>query len=374
MSTNATVAQRDRLPPKTLNVAPDGRSFFSGAPAVQRMTEIRRLIEKVRDEWPRTTEVPAYVRRFLDDVQTQFPGVSDLLDTVTVSFARNRHWADRQPSSAASVNYDLIRLYTRDDAYKALFAAVNQRYRRDDALANVDTFTAMTWLVELLTMELFALSLENKASPAAREVFRGMHFPRKMLPQYQRFADPGAHLDERAVSIPLGFMSTSRSRPRAERFYATSLTEGHADLVNVMWRIKIVTLSPAQLHLYRRRYPSVVTRICATDISAKSNFEPEEEVLLRGPFFDVVDWRPTAAHDGVETCEVDAVMVDNNRDHISTRELDKDDPAARELFGNLVVWRRSAECADLADKLKKPELAAQYRARATEAAQRVTRK
>ena len=347
------------------------RSYFAGDEGVARMDLIRTIIKAVRESWPaQGAQVPAPVRDFVTGIRSLPEGTTHegLLETIAESLRNNPDWADRIPESVAPADgwrYPLIRLYTSNEGYGTLFANMNQMYRRADPLAHKQVFTAMTWLVELLTMELFALTHRNPERHGRGTVFRGMTLPQHLYPQYARFADTDLPLQQRSVSIPLGFHSTSMSRETAMEFFSSREAVGTGtDRFNVLWQIEIASLSEDKLALYRQVYPhSVVSTACATDISHQAAYF-EGEVLLRGPFFQVLDLRPSAPVDGVPTYVLDAVMLDSNRDHFSTLELADRDPVARRLFNALVGWERSEVCARSAQAAGKSPLAMLYGAAA----------
>jgi hypothetical protein len=112
--------------------------------------------------------------------------------------------------------------------------------------------------------------------------------------------------------------------------------------VPVLWRIHAVGLDCAHLEIYHARFPSsIVTTPCAVPIAAFSEHPHEEEVLLRGPFVQLVQVQTVWLENGSSMDVMDGVMLDTSRDHPSTMELDESEgQRARELFLCLIATTR----------------------------------
>jgi hypothetical protein len=359
-----------------LNVDVQERPYFGGLFSDQRMNQIRKSIEEVRGKWQEYQEIPVFIHEFLRGID--HPEKSSKIDRLTArinsSLQRNRHWADRRPSNSSHTDFPLIQLYSSVDGYELLFGKINYHYRNLEPSESYRKFVPLTWFVELLTMELFAASIAYPNLTGTKTVYRGTTFQSDLLPYYEIFGSESLPLDKRSISIPLGFHSASTDKRVAFDFLRLNDTRkskrdnGH---FGVIWSINVVSLSEKRLNLYHERYPkSVVSSICATDISQFSEHQ-EKEVLLRGPFFEAVDWRQVEDFDGMPMYEVEAVMVDSNRDHISTFELDKRDYEARAFFRSLVSWEKRLACAELSESLGKNTLSKEYRAAAAEAEKEV---
>ncbi|MTJ32487.1 hypothetical protein FJR37_23490 [Aphanizomenon sp. UHCC 0183] len=101
------------------------------------------------------------------------------------------------------------------------------------------------------------------------------------------------------------------------------------------------------LGIYQSLFPtSVVSSICAVPISELSDFPHEEEVLLRGPFFQVINFYQEGMIEEKPLSVIEVVMLNSNRDHPSTAELGENDSLARNIFGNIVGIRRNKFCLD----------------------------
>jgi hypothetical protein len=126
----------------------------------------------------------------------------------------------------------------------------------------------------------------------------------------------------------------------------------------------MASLDPELLALYRRRFPeSVVTSLCAVPIDKLSDFAEEKEVLLRGPFFQIlgVDPEESGAGRGADY-RIEAVALNTNRDHISAIASNEgDDREMRDAFRALIVNHRSALCAQYCEERGAAKDAAAYR-------------
>jgi hypothetical protein len=130
----------------------------------------------------------------------------------------------------------------------------------------------------------------------------------------------------------------------------------------LLWRIHVVGLEPHLLNSYQSRFPkSVVSTICAVPVSKLSDFPHEREVLLRGPFFQVLNFFEEGTIEGKPIHVLEVVMLNSNRDHFTTAELGKDDGPARKLFGAIVSLRRNQFCLEYCERHGLHDDAAAYR-------------
>jgi hypothetical protein len=121
----------------------------------------------------------------------------------------------------------------------------------------------------------------------------------------------------------------------------------------VLWVIHVAGLRPELLALYVQRFPaSIVTSICAVPINDLSDYPDEQEVLLRGPFFQLVRLCENGVRYGTQQIPViEVLMLNSNRDHISSVFLDDSEAdSARNLFRALVQTERATLCAQLAEE------------------------
>jgi hypothetical protein len=85
-----------------------------------------------------------------------------------------------------------------------------------------------------------------------------------------------------------------------------------------------------------------------------SDYPDEQEVLLRGPFFQLVRLRENGARYGRQQIPViEVLMLNNSRDHVSSVFLDDSEAdSARKLFQALVQIERATLCAELAEEYR----------------------
>ena len=147
-------------------------------------------------------------------------------------------------------------------------------------------------------------------------------------------------IDKCYFSIPLGLVSSSVDRSQAEGFL--SLQSDKAARLMLM-KIHVIGLDEEHLAFYRKKLSgSVVTSICAVDIHELSYIQDEREVLLRDPFFQVLQ-----LHEGGELLSgrpsevLEMVMVNSNRGYLTSVQLQEQQEAAdRRLFGTMVTVTR----------------------------------
>ncbi|OBZ70032.1 hypothetical protein A0H81_09903 [Grifola frondosa] len=268
------------------------------------------------------------------------------------SLPTRMEWADRRTAHPEQEEYRMLRLYTSLDGYKSIFAVLNEAFRSENLTGDRSRLHAAVFLIEVLTIELF--NYMYRMSPTigfSGTVYRGMRLRRDQLDQF--YALTQRPVKERYWSIPLAFISTTTSLAISLKFAEPKgmpAPDSHA----VLWRIRVADLEPALLAIYHERFPaSVVTSLCAVRISDLSAFPEEEEILLRGPFFQLVyvATQPLGIPPGSAGVVhvVDGVMLNTNRDHPSTMEMGAEEgQRARALFACLVEIGRTKECLRLA--------------------------
>jgi len=153
---------------------------------------------------------------------------------------------------------------------------------------------------------------------------------------------------ERFWSIPLAIISCSTNENIAVQF---ALQQAFASRSKhpVLWRIHVANLSPDLLRVYHNLYPtSVVTTMCAVPIQQFSPYL-EEEVVLRGPFFQLVHVYRKPLVDGTMVDVIEGVIFNTNRDHPSQMELGPAQYDARRLIACMVGMERAKVCRQLAE-------------------------
>lgn len=318
----------------------DRRPFFGGDDVDTRMTAIRRHIHHIRHHWDRFDE-------FMADLSQTMARRTASFDTAEADLARRL--MTRRRDWGAIGDFSALELYTSDAGYRALFGIVNESFRSAGFTSNTEVVRSAVFLIELLTIDLFNYRLAHPESDGFQgTVYRGMSLPDDDIDVFQQVMDKP--ISQRFVSVPLGMLSASASAEVATRV-ASANARGRGDRTTVLWRIEVLDLGTELLGLYRQRFPSsVVTSICAVPITGISRFPEEREILLRGPFFQILDVdRRRTDGDGKNTLTIDAVMLNSNRDHVSNiAHNEGEDRRMRDLFRVLVTRRRAGFAAAFA--------------------------
>ncbi|OCH92759.1 hypothetical protein OBBRIDRAFT_410484 [Obba rivulosa] len=348
------------------------RSFFSGGDVASRMSQIREAITHIRLNW-------ADYDQFMEGLQRMFIDTTggEKAAPLLVLLPLSKDWADRRRTPVEAEDYSVLKLYTSERGYQAVFRVLNEAFRKDDLTGNQSRLQAAVFLIELLTIELFNYTLALRPpSSFSGVIYRGLCLNREHLNEF--YALTKRPVKDRYWSIPLSIMSCTTDLLTAVKF-AEKLASSNSNLYPVLWRIHVADLDPELLEVYHRRFPaSVVSTICAVRISDLSDYPEEEEVLLRGPFFQLVNVQPQRLV-GVEGASgtvhvMDGVMLNSNRDHPSTMEMAPEEGnKARELFGCLVEIGRTRECLRLAEQCALHEDVLQYAQVCTEAEGRLAR-
>lgn len=325
-------------------LASDLRPFFAGRHVADRMDGVRQAINEIRTNWDR-------YQTFMRDLRESFlaGGESGMVDLPELEalFGSVKEW-DSGVGGRTGDDFSAIRLYASSVGYALIFAALNRVFRSERLLAGSLRLRSAVFLVELLTIDLFNY---RQVTPEADEfqavVYRGMSVSDRQLRMF-REATLGP-VEQRYVSIPLGLASASTDYEQAASF---ALSQGARDSDGraLVWKINVASLDRESLKTYKAAAPdSIVTSICAVPIHALSPFPAEKEVLLRGPFFQMLaleapDWRIAK---GVYMLE--AMMMNSNRDHLTALASNEGrDRRVRDLFRTLVAMRRAELCADWA--------------------------
>ena len=145
-------------------------------------------------------------------------------------------------------------------------------------------------------------------------------------------------------------MSCSKSQDVAKLFLKNQRHRPHEEKVKsfcpVLFKIHVTSLDKTFLELYKSYYPdSVVSSICAVDIENISIYMEEQEVLLRGAFFQTLRFYESEEKiDGKNVYVFELLMHNSNRDHITTSKFEKTN--ARRLFNTLIEIDRMKKCQD----------------------------
>ncbi|EPQ52625.1 hypothetical protein GLOTRDRAFT_46501, partial [Gloeophyllum trabeum ATCC 11539] len=314
------------------------RSFYNGKEVDMRMSHIREAIHHVRGNWHLYADFLSRLRDLLLQLG-EHETVSPILDTLP----RFKQWSDRRRGGDPPEDYGLLRLYTTPVGYLHAFKIINEVFRTHDI--DNERLVSAVFFVELLNIELFKYITEQGMRDVGftGTVHRGLCLSTVQLDAFYQLAR--MPIRERFWSIPLAIVSCSMDEDIAVKFALQQATaHGTEHMHPVLWRIHVANLDPELLRVYHQYYPmSVVTTMCA-EFSAY----PEEEVVLRGPFFQLVHVYRRPMPGGAMIDVVEGVIVNTNRDHPSQMELGTDQDGARRLIACLVGMARAKVCQQVA--------------------------
>ena len=332
------------------NMANPGGSIYHGGDVSTRMNAIRQTIQYIRDNW---SDYPKFMQILHDQIRSQPYAYSakkeeqDLIDTI---LSTRKEWLDRQMDRPTSDNFDVVRLYTTGFGYDRIFSLLNSALRTDNLPEHNSQLQATVFLIELLNIDLYNFLFTRPSATFQGLVFRGVSFHKDQIQEFKNIA--ARPVRDRFLSVPLSMMSASSSTEVALKFARIDANNRTTTHQPFLWRIHVADLDPALLRIYRDRFPtSVVTTLCAVPIHELSQFEEEKEVLLRGPFFQLIRIADEVIGGREPAIQVmDLVMLNTNRDHPSTMELGELQDDARKIFTCLVGMGRAAVCKRVAEK------------------------
>ncbi|MES9538200.1 hypothetical protein [Actinomadura sp. NPDC000600] len=325
------------------------RSFYAGTHVGSRMEQVRRAISAIRMGWERYAQFRDELHEYLGvDPGLVDPEEQEIHELgMAALFSRRLEWSDLRTSEDGD-DGALVRYYTSEVGYRSVFGLINRAFRADDITADASALRSAAFLIELLSIDLFNYRAANaRADDFHGTVYRGMCVSPDVFARLRRAAQ--GPVEERYLSVPLAMVSTSLEPDRAMEF-ALREAAMRPGWKPVLWRIEVTGLPSALLDIYRAEFPSsVVTSLCAVPIQDLSYYSHEREVLLRGPFFQILRVRTERLRDRERINVVDACMLNSNRDHVTTIASNEgEDRRARDLFRRLVTLHRSGLCADRA--------------------------
>jgi hypothetical protein len=334
------------------------------------MTKVRKAISNMRSGWDRYPQFRNGLKDFVtrqrepeivpgrEGEWTEGPGLVETL------LSSRKEWPERGDGQG-DVGYSAVRLYTSEYGYKKVFEPMNITFRKRDLAA--EELRAITFLIELLNIDLYR---HIHATPAADNftgtAYRGLRVTSEALARIRETA-ADQNLKNRYVAIPLSMMSASSTRQAAIKF--AERTARNNDPHAVLWDISVYDMAPAYLAAYRQAFPdSIVTSLCAVPISDLSYYrDVENEVLLRGPFFQIVRMYEDSLK-GEKLHVIQAVMLNSNRDHVTAVASNEGaDKRMREIFRDMAIASRSARCAEHAERFGLTADADYYRNEAAQA-------
>ena len=334
------------------------RPFYDGDYVSERMGSIRRAIDYIRRHWDQYDHFIELLQRLLKDKMDDFK-VNDpeLLGHTKALFSGRKEWREHG-SDVGDDRFDAIRVYTSPQGYFSFFSVINSLFRKDDSTQSDKVIRAAVFLVELLNIDLYNYCLKYPhLGNFQGRVYRGVCLSDEDFHKFHALL--GRPIDKRYISIPLGLVSSSFDRLQAEHFL--SMQSFLASRLLLM-EIHVIGLNPEHLAFYRQKFPgSVVSTICAVDIHQLSYVKDEKEVLLRGPFFQVLQLHEGRVVSGRRTHVLEAVMLNTNRDHLTSVQLQgEQETVARRLFATMVTVTRCQFCVQYCRQNELPDDAAEY--------------
>lgn len=291
-----------------------------------RMRQIRyEFIEPIRRSYNRDLfiENMVFFKAYFNDTR-----LNHYIDRVTYSY-----W-DHQVDNAKT--FSLIKMLTTEKASSTIGKTIGDILRVKE-LPREDLVRFAVVLVEAVNIELFLYTqLHPRLQNFQGKVYRGITTSLEDYLKFNKLMEESV-LENRVISVPLSLWSSSKDIGIAEGFL--KYREDSNRNVFLMLAVNVINLAEDDLNLYRQQFPSsVVSSICAVDISQISELPEEEEVLLRGAFclvLDIKENQPFRSKPQLRYHLIDCVMVNSNRDHISTNSLGDKADSARELFANI---------------------------------------
>jgi hypothetical protein len=353
------------------------RTFFAGPGVPERMAEVREAISHIRLGWDQYPTFMGELRAFLERVpEPPVPGPEfeaaweDGRRRAESLLVSRKEWPELR-SEQGDDGYSAIRLYTSVYGHKRMFQAMNIAFRAPDLNRYPHALRAVTFLVELLNIDLYNYVRSTpQADNYEGRVYRGMRVSSEDLLDYEHAAADSA-MGNRYLAVPLSMMSTSAARDKALPF-ARRTKKAPVGSHALLWDISVYGLDAALLAAYRRSFPgSVVTSLCSVPIWRLSDLPDESEVLLRGPFCQILRvYRDEDSLHGEPLHVVQAVMLNSNRDHVTTIATDTgEDKRMRDIFRAMATATRSARCAEHAETYGLTADADHYRNAASQAYQ-----
>ena len=341
-----------------------GRPIYAGVNESERISIVRDKINTIRVQWNH----PRDHQNLIHEIEKALNAKTfsrDLRSTLDAILDKKRYWADQNRSGCSSQDHDsraveeygALEAYTTNEGYKKIFGHINQIFRKNQ-MDEIEISGAVA-LVELLTIDLYNLRLANfgcsKYSNFQGIVHRGLSVDQGVLNTFRDLMKE--EIQNRNFSVPLAFVSTSADKDKIQQF----LNKVERGKFRIHWKIHVHELDPNLLAQYHRKYPdSIVSTICAMPISYASEFPEEQEILLRGPMFHLLNMYEEEAGDGLIHV-VEMVMLNANRDHATElAHHTGENKEQRIQFGLMCAATKYEICASLAEQYKLSE-ASEYR-------------
>ncbi|KAF2153784.1 hypothetical protein K461DRAFT_320013 [Myriangium duriaei CBS 260.36] len=345
-------------------VAPSDPSFetaFAGKDETDRMNDLRvKYLKRIRQSWVNNDDYRSLIAN-LENVLHIYRTPNEVRESLKDLLNKFHDYADMPLSREriASQQYPALELYCDKDGHELIFKVILGELRNGKDKSEL--FLAAVTLVEFITIDMYNLRLSYIGDERYRNfqgiVYRGLKIAAKDAERYRRVLLED-ELPKRNLSIPLGMLSTTTDQAVMKRF-TRDLKPGQDRL---HMTIHVHGVDPSLLKLYLDRYPnSVVTSICALPVARVASIS-EKEILLRGPFFQLISME-TRKTGNETTHEVVMVCMNSNRDHTTELSSDEDEKKKqRQRFFTIVNASKYHVCASLAQAQGQLEDASRYEA------------
>lgn len=359
------------LPDRAPRYVYKGQSFFESDSVQKRMDNIRSTIELVRANWHDREKVLAEILCYptgLAPSQRQ-----RLVEYALKATSFDYDWRE---SAAGGSDTRILSDYTSRFWYARVFGTMNAVFRSSDERITYGDIALSTYILEHLNVSLYNyLHSSEDGSPYPRlhqgYCYRGIELTEKDYNSLAKLSENAISGSEnRNFSHPLSLISSSTNLDKAFEFLPSAETgkaEQEDDFESddsgkpALFKSYIFSMPDEYIDLYKSFFgDSIVSSLCAVDIRQQSYYVAEEEVLLRGPFFEMVHHRPETSNTEHPVPLFESVVLDANRDHIATFAMkgkkclklagnkanskEDLDGQARYLFGLLARLRRAEIC------------------------------
>ena len=354
--------ESEMLKSKSLN---DMKSFYNGQTLDERMAEIRKSIVYIRHHWDQYDSLIDSLKELMQESGMEFK------DPLTVAHAQavlsketKRDWMTEEEAKERDSSYDAIKLYTSKEGYAQIYRVSNDIFRQESSVSMTEKIRSVVFLVELINIDLYNYCLRYpEQTNFEGSVYRGMCLSSDDINAYEALRK--LPIAKRNIAVPLGLLSASANVKVARKFIKHQMIQRKADKDTnaLIMKINVIGLKPEYMEHYRKTFTTtVLSTICAVDIHKLSRHKDEKEVLLRGPFFLVLDfYKDEEGVDGKPCSVLEIVMLNANRDHISTAHLGDKDAAARDMFGTMVTVTRSEYALNYCERKGLADDADEYR-------------
>ena len=317
--------------------------LYDGSVVDNRMDMLRSQIEYIRSNWHRYAEFNSELRAYL---LNEYHGKEQIEfnNVVQEICGKEKSWLEQ------SIDYGVLKAYASTFGFREVFSISSKALRDDALITDLKAVRSNVFLTELLNIDLFRFHEgKEQARNFSGTVYRGLAVTAQELQQFKELITKD--IRHRVLAIPLATMSATQDLAVIMNLFNTFDAGDKQKDHLVLLRVHVESLDAKLLELYHAHFPSsVVTSLCAMPIYELSPFPDEGEVILRGPWFQLL----RLGEEQIENIAIhvmDVVMISSNRDHPSTMALnEKDYGLARDLFRSINWISRCTKCKALAEE------------------------